>query len=549
MQFFFRTGILSTWLVLLTGCTCLFSQQANFSSFISRLSDNYNVHVALAPELIPALDSLRYSGHDIQSIQALLELLLKESGISYQIVDGDKIMLRREDPVRNIHGSIILKGNVLDKNSGEPLAFASIAGAGGHGCIADENGHFLLSVSDSNEIITIYYLGNAVQSIPARKLLTGETRIQMEVLKIPLREVIIVVPAKSMEPDYSDQSIELSGYQFISEEELLTWNSERLLTSLTSYTQFSAEEGILIRGSDESHSLIMMDEIPVYDPYHFYNLFAPFNGHHFTSVEVYKNNFPVAYGGRIDGLILANSQREQPASRLLFDTDLLLTSLSTEIKVSPQIVLTASGRISHTAMLNDEFQDSTVTNFSLPGRFKDENEWTTTEQPQSDFYDINLGASIQTGEESYLRLNYFNSHDELDNLTGTSFETTIFNHEVASVEQSYASADLCKNHGWSADYSTKLTDFNSLQLTAWQSGLDKKVDYTSMFHETRPHMERWGSFEGFQQSELTTFGTRGSLQHQFRNASGYTFGVEFQIHQTDVSAKENNTPYLTQAQK
>src|SRR5687767_13798940 len=83
---------------------------------------------------------------------------------------------------------------------------------------------------------------------------------------------------------------------------------------------------IILRKREEENSLLMMDDIPVYDPYHYYNIFSPFNGYYFSRMEIYKNNMPVEFGGRIDGLI--NLQSDSSGTSLILDTDLLLSTLS-----------------------------------------------------------------------------------------------------------------------------------------------------------------------------------------------------------------------------
>ena len=80
----------------------------------------------------------------------------------------------------------------------------------------------------------------------------------------------------------------------------------------------------------------------------------------------------------------------RPGSKLILDTDLLLTSLTGELALSNKVRITGGGRVSHTAMLNNALSDSSVANFSVPGMFKDENEWSSLQQPTFNFYDINL---------------------------------------------------------------------------------------------------------------------------------------------------------------
>ena len=542
-------------LLLCLGPFLLHGQNTGFDSFIDRISGQYKVDVAIAPELIPTLDSIRNVGTNISTIQELLSRLLNHSGITYQIMDGNKLLLRRENPTDERLLLSVLTGTIIDHETNEPIAYATImARNANNGCITDERGQFILPVTDTTGNIDINYLGYSPVSMPIHKCLKGNITVRMEISKVPLEEVVVVVPYQLISQNYESQSTDLKGYQFITRDQLLSWNTERLITGLTAYTHFSSDEGIRIRGSDASNSLILMDDIPVYDPYHFYNIFSPFNGHYFSSVEIFKNNFPIEYGGRIDGLIHAKSIRTVPKSSLILDTDLLQTSLTSEVKISPTAYFTAAGRISHTAILNSALQDSTVNNnnnkFSQHGGgFQGDNEFTTSQQPTTDFYDINLGFSMQTGKKGRASLHFFNSHDQLDNAASTAFDVPSHHHETISVQQSYSSVDEWKNLGLSAAYDLPLNDKNILHLNAFRSTFTKDFSFTALYEELRQGMDRTITNSSIQQNDLTTFGSKVFAEHKSDTHSGYTYGIEYQEHHVDFTAKENYNPYLTLAQK
>lgn len=543
----FRTGII---LLLLAGPCFTFGQNTGFDSFISRVAGQYKVDVAIAPELIPTLDSIRNVGAEITTVQELLYRLLNHTGITYQIIDGNKLMLRREDPGDPNSMLAVLTGVVMDQQTGEPLPYATVyAIHSGSGCNTDAGGRFILPLSDTTGNILISYLGFKQVTIPVGKALQGGMDIRMEVDKKPLEEIIVIVPYRLMGQDYSSQSTDLSGYRFITEDQLLSWNAERLITNLTSYTHYSSDRGIRIRGTEAGNSLIMMDDIPVYDPYHFYNIFGPFNGHYFSSVDIYKNNLPIEYGGRIDGMIQAQSGRVQPKSKLILDTDLLQTSLTTELAITPKICLLAGGRISHTSMLNEDLSDSTVANFTTQGHFNSDNEWATSQQPTTAFYDINLGLTAHAGKASVLTFDFFNSSDQLHNTTITAFETTAQKHEIVSVYQSYESDDEWKNLGFAGGLVTTLSPKTTLYLKAFQSRFDKTVDYTSAYEETRHNDTNVFTNVGNQESNLITTGGKAYTLIQTGEQSKVTTGMEMQHHQVDFTAIENHNPYITESQK
>jgi hypothetical protein len=241
----------------------------------------------------------------------------------------------------------------------------------------------------------------------------------MKLQEMPLEEVTIVIPYKEVYQDPETQSLNLKQYALISETQVLQWNGERLLTTMTSYTQYSTDEGIRIRGVEPQNSLFLMDELPVFNPYHYYNIFSPFNPNYFSSVKLYKNNLPVAYGGRIDGMIQLASELDRQENHLIVESDLLLSSLETRQAIGKNFSIALGGRISHTGILNEDLRDSSVTNFKSRGKFISDKEWETTQEPTFNFYDINFGLEGKIGTRSNIYFNGFTSKDQLNN-TATS---------------------------------------------------------------------------------------------------------------------------------
>lgn len=542
----FRIGIT----ILLFALPCFsFGQSTAFDSFISSMEDQYQVDVALAPELIPTLDSIRHLGTDISSIQELLHRLLNDSDISYQLIDGNKLMLRRETAKNAGLTKATIVGQVVNKHTDEPIPFVSVfAPTSNVACTTDDNGNFILPVTDTTGFLEINYLGFKPVRFSIAEAIQSSVNVLMEIDKIPLDKIIIIVPYRLFAQDYSSQSTDIDGYHLISEDQLLQWNSEQLLSNFTNYTHYSSDRGIRIRGVDACNTMIVMDHIPVYDPYHYYNLFSPFNGLYFSSVSVFKNNLPIEYGGRIDGLINAQSTREEVHSKLILDTDLLQSGVTTELALSPTMYFTGGVRISHTAILTPSLSDSSVANFTQPGRFKNEKEWSTSQQPETNFYDVNLGLNVQTGEKGTIGLNYFDSRDQLENLTYTGFATTIMNHEVLSVEQNYSSKDVWENQGVSAFLKQDVGEQTNIQLEAYYSKFDKNVAYESHLKEVRMGETRMLNLTGFQENHLMSSGIKGFTEHDFDRGGKLKGGLAWQNNKVEFAARENKKPFLTQTQ-
>nr|MDQ3017085.1 carboxypeptidase-like regulatory domain-containing protein [Bacteroidota bacterium] len=150
----------------------LWGQSPSFDSFINRISTQYKVDIALAPELIYALDSLK-NQDNYTNIEQLLQELLRSTNITYRVVDGNKILLRRESP--SVSVGIPLNGTITDEN-GAPLRYAAVSlSATNAGTFSDEEGRFTLFTHDTTGQVVVHFLGYETHSIPVNTLLKGHT--------------------------------------------------------------------------------------------------------------------------------------------------------------------------------------------------------------------------------------------------------------------------------------------------------------------------------------------------------------------------------------
>jgi len=523
------------------------AQHTAFDSFVSKIAKQYKVDIAISPELIPVVDSILNSGAPVTSIDDLLKLLVEEEHMTYQIVDGNKLMLRKKDTSNPQQNIATIEGTIIDQLEKFPLAFAAVQIINTtRGCQTDENGHFSLDVPDTTSELEINYLGYKTLRKPITDFLHGPVTLRLKLQEMPLEEVTIVIPYKEVSQDPITQSLNLTQYELISEANLLQRNAERLINTLTTYTQYSSDEGIRIRGVEPQNSLFLMDELPVYNPYHFYNIFSPFNTNYFSSIKLYKNNLPVEYGGRIDGLIQLASEQEKQSDHLILESDLLLTTVESRTGIGKEFSFGFGGRISHTGLLNEALRDSTVANLRSPGKMNGPNEWTTVEQPTFNFYDINAGLEGKIGTGSNVYLNGFSSKDQLNTTTVSSLSTTILNHDIVSVNQYYNSKDRWKNNGISAGFGADLKNHTTLSLDGFYSHYEKEESYNSEYDE-----ERFGSIHtikstGFINSKLTHTGIKGSLQKEISSTSNYQLGIDLNQYKVNLEAKENGSPYVNQ---
>lgn len=543
----FRTIVLlGLWLL----APAVFGQPPVKASFLETLIRTYHVEIAVAPELIPTLDSLRNSGKTFATVEEFLSALLDDRAISFEIIDGDKIMLRRKWMTPGAEAPYVLHGQVLSAEDQAPLSFATVVCLPeGAAVNAGEDGRFELFVSDVSGLVQVNYLGYQSVRRPARDFLAGEPDIHLSIDRIPLRQVTIVVPFREIQQAYDHQSVDLTGYTFLSTRDLLSWSADRLLLGMTMYTAFSGEQGIRIRGSDPGNSLFLLDGVPAYDPSHFYNIFSPYNPVYFSRVQIYKNNFPIEYGGRIDGLLKADREPRPEKAALIIDSDLLQSGFTGEVSSGPDLRLSAGARISHTGILNEALGDSSTNNFVRPFGNDNGDEWTTTQRPQFDFYDINARLEGKAGKEGKVTFGFFNSRDKVSLLTSSRFDLSAPFQEVLRITQVYSGQDMWTNSGVSASFDTPTRIGDTWSTSGYYSRFTKNVVFSSTLSEQREQEENTIQGSGFQRSRLDGAGIRTFTDHRSPGGQNLRAGVDLAWYAVDFEGLENQVRYIAQAQQ
>ena len=69
-----------------------------------------------------------------------------------------------------------------------------------------------------------------------------------------------------------------------------------------------ASAGIYVRGGGPDQNLILLDDIPVYNPNHLLGFFSVFNGDAVKNMEVIKGAMPANYGGRLSSVIAIDTR-------------------------------------------------------------------------------------------------------------------------------------------------------------------------------------------------------------------------------------------------
>jgi len=269
------------------------------------------------------------------SIEKMLTVVLKESGLEYQI-NGKEIVLRKkskqqavisqQDNVREI------KGTVVDAGDGSPVIGASVIIQGTQtGVITDYDGNFSISFTGNGCVLEISYLGYKKQTVT----ITNQTHVNIELFMADqlLEEVVIVGYGTQKKETVTGAIAAISSEKLVQSPQANISNS--LAGRLTGVLaiQRNGEPGnnateLRIRGtgtfSGSSDPLVMIDGIESLN----YNNLDP---NEIESISILKDASATAvYGVRgANGVLLITTKRgSKQAPVISFSTNVAVTQFT-----------------------------------------------------------------------------------------------------------------------------------------------------------------------------------------------------------------------------
>ncbi len=172
------------------------------------------------------------------------------------------------------------------------------------------------------------------------------------------------------------------------------------------------QAGFSVKGGEDYQNLVLLDGVPVYNPYHMFGFFSIFNEKAIQDITIYKGDFPARYGGRLSS-VLDIQTREGNSSRYCGSASvgLLAASANVEGPINNKTTFFISGRQSYLNLLASPLiQYFSGYNTASYG-----------------FYDLNAKITHSFSNRDKLILSVYRSHDSGN--TTDSEESFYFNEQ------------------------------------------------------------------------------------------------------------------------
>lgn len=205
--------------------------------------------------------------------------------------------------------SAVIRGNVYDDQSGDPIPFAAVQLSGtGLGATTDESGFFALTnVPAGTWNLQISYLGYAPTDttlrvedglIYYRRISLAPTAVDLETVDISARRErarsTVNMSVRRLEPAEIAILPSISGEPDIAQ----------YLTVLPGIVSSGDQGGqLFVRGGAPSQTRVLLDGLTIYNPFHSIGLFSVFESEAIQSVDVLTGGFQADHGGRLSAVL------------------------------------------------------------------------------------------------------------------------------------------------------------------------------------------------------------------------------------------------------
>lgn len=458
---------------------------------LEELSKIHDIHFAYDPQ---AISPLKIKKKILQEdLNSSTEWISQNMPITFKQVDENHYLVIKKSLFK-------VTGKVFDQSNGKPLPFASVfVEGGGIGTETNELGQFELLLPDSlyNDQLQISYLGYQSKSTSPlemnqiHRLLPIDNEITTVEIDAPYNPITILD-----QPGNYTISKELSAAYGVTIDPI---KQLQLLPGISANEDFSA--GLNIRGSSNNDNLIVLNGINLYHVDHFYGIISAVQSSSIDSITLYKNSFPVQYGGATGGVLNMSSRPAEKGLQGKLSLSLLEGAANLRLPITSELRVSLSARSSINNLgesdIYNQYHNLTLNNpltqNELTGEF---NNKITALSPNYSFYDGGLNIFYKGHQ-----LSFFSSMDNYNLKYEDSYTIKLRAMNIVNTEE-FEEEEEWSNLGWSWQSNLNLFSGWSTYMRFNYSTYKNQFEREANFEKKFPKNIEVLSFDNEFQSEV-----------------------------------------------
>jgi len=203
----------------------------------------------------------------------------------------------------------VLTGEIYDAATKEPLQMVNIVIVGTEtGTVTDDKGYYSLIMSDSLGEFRVRYsmmgYGQVVKDIKfsGKDYLSVDIAMKMEPLK--LQGILVSAKKKKFRSSASITPSSLSQEDLMMLPSFVEGDLMRTIEALPGVTKSSDfSTSVSVRGGSPDQNRVLIDDVPLLNPFHLFGLVSAFNSNAIKSAELYSSGVPVRHDASLSSVL------------------------------------------------------------------------------------------------------------------------------------------------------------------------------------------------------------------------------------------------------
>jgi hypothetical protein len=391
------------------------ARNSTIADILNEISEKGQVYFSYNPQILPTGKNITIKATNL-SIKLILKEVLNKNGLDYSVVENQVVLkkLAGDEPSNAVKSNAkperhTISGFIKEQSTGEVLIGANIYAEGTSlGTTSNSYGFYSLTLPEGHYRIIYSYIGY-LQSVYELTLDRNVSRsLELEEVKTEIKEVEISAAGVSSNTRNSQLSELAFSHRTLAQLPGFAGDLDiiRALQVVPGIQTFGDGSSLyFVRGGNSDQNLLMIDDVPVYNPSHLFGFFSAFSPDAINDVRIYKGDFPAKYGGRLSSVIDIKA-KEGNMKQFGFSGNIgpYASSLTFEGPfVKDKVSFLISGRIS---TLN-----------WLTGLSKE------TESLDFLFYDIHAKLNYNINRRNKVFMTVYTGKDNFSEITNSSYRT------------------------------------------------------------------------------------------------------------------------------
>ena len=341
-------------------------------------------------------------------------------------------------PGKNNTGYAVLRGYVTNYETEEPVSNASIIVAGTtRGISTNQKGYYEIRLPIGNNTLQFSSIGME----PAQRIVNiysdGRLDVQMQT-KINVIGDIDIFGEQNGEVSSVFSGVERFEGEMLESLPALLGEPDVIKSTLMLPGVATVGEGTVgfnVRGGKTDQNLILIDNVPIFYPSHFFGNFSAINSDVVDDAILFKGSIPSKYGGRISSVYEINT-KDGNAKEIsgaggvgLYSARLMLEGPVAE---NSAFVLSSRGT----------YSDWILNQIKVPELYNSE----------VGFYDVHGKLNLQLNKKNWLKVSGYASNDRFKLRSDTLYR---YKNLISSAELEHS-----YNENWRSDFSLAVSNFS-----------------------------------------------------------------------------------------